>query len=117
MIAPIKEKMFTTLFTFALNIFDRMKKTPMPITPPKVFAKRSVISLAPIAKTNCTVSKNKLVRNIGINFLRKGFSCCNAHNKIPKGIKAKTLLYISPKLIVPLTITELRKGIRFTLLK
>ena len=87
MIAPIKEKMFTTLFTFALNIFVRMKKTPMPITPPKVFAKRSVISLAPIAKTNCTVSKNKLVRNIGTNFLRKDFSCCNAHNKIPKGIK------------------------------
>lgn len=48
---PISTNILRIFTAFSTIIFDKIKNIPIPITPPNVFPIKSVISLAPIAKT------------------------------------------------------------------
>ena len=70
---PINEITFIIFFQLFLNIFEMPTVIAIPIAPPIELEIMSVISLAHIPKTNCKVSKMKLVKIIGKSFLIKVF--------------------------------------------
>ena len=70
----------------------------------------SVMSLAPIAKRYCKLSKDKLKANERITFVKNDHLGAFIPNKIPKGIKAMILYRISRD---P---PDIAKGTRFKLL-
>lgn len=74
------------------------------MAPPSVLASISVISLLPIAKTNCKISNVRVKHKIVRSFFKKDHLLFNMQIKIPKGTKILTLLYTSEK-------TDLLNGI------
>lgn len=103
-------------FQLFLKILEMTKAIPIPIMPPNVFAIRSVISVAPIAKINWMTSNPRLVKKMGMIWERNDFSCHKAYAKTPNGTKANTFRIISRKSIRPFAITDSLKGIRLVFL-
>lgn len=64
-------RIFKIFTVFLPNMADKTAKNPIPSTPPSVFPIRSVISLAPMANTNCMVSYKRLTPAMGRTFLQK----------------------------------------------
>ena len=72
--APIKLIILIIFIQFFADTFEITMAIKTPIIHPNEFVIRSVISLAPIAKINCTVSKNRLVQIIGANCISNDLS-------------------------------------------
>jgi hypothetical protein len=59
--------------------------------PPELLVIKSVISVAPIERTNCMVSKTRLVPKMIKNLFCSLILGASIDKKIPKGMKIKTL--------------------------
>ena len=95
---PIVAMMFTSFwaFTVFLNTFSIPLKSIHPMIPPRVLLIISVMSKAPILKTNYRTSQNKLTKKNEKIFV----PVLSLLNKIPayrpNGIKINTFKIISP---------------------
>lgn len=72
--APIVLIIFISLIQCFPDSFERLMEAITPMIPPKELVIISVISLAPMAKINCTASNKRLVQMIGANCFSSGLS-------------------------------------------
>ena len=105
-------RIFKIFMVFLPNMADKTAKNPMPSTPPSVFPIRSVISLAPMANTNCMVSYKRLTPAMGRTFCRNPAFLYSMDMYRPNGTKARIFRTIYDISAFPFTIAEPANGIR-----
>lgn len=102
----IKPMLFIIVIYFLLKSFLNKVKIATPTIPPIVFPMTSVISLAPIANTNCKISSKKLRQKHGKSIFINDHFGFNMPIYTPNGTNTNILYNISLICKCPFTISE-----------